>query len=37
MYRVFGHHFLGVPLFPGVSNLVLFILLGLGVWYFLKR
>lgn len=37
MHHVFGPHFLGAPLFPGVPNLVLFILLGLGVWYFLKR
>ena len=37
MHHIFGPHFLGAPLFPGVPNLVLFILLGLGVWYFLKR
>lgn len=37
MHHVFGPHFLGAPLFPGVPNLVLFILFGLGVCYFLKR
>ena len=37
MHHVFGPHFLGAPLFPGVPNLVLLILLGLGVWCFLKR
>lgn len=37
MHHIFGPHFFGAPLFPCVPNLVLFILLGLGVWYFLKR
>ena len=37
MHHIFGPHFFGAPLFPGVPTLVLFILLGLGVWYFLKR
>ena len=37
MHHIFGPHFFGPPLLPGIPNLILFILLALAVWYFLGK
>ena len=36
-HHVFGPHFLGAPLFPGLPNWLLLILLAVALWYFFGR
>lgn len=36
-HHVFGPHFLGAPLFPGLPNWLLLILLVVALWYFFGR
>lgn len=37
LHHVFGPHFLGAPLFPGLPNWLLLILLAVALWYFFGR
>ena len=37
LHHVFGPHFLGAPLFPGLPNWLLLILLVVALWYFFGR
>ena len=36
-HHFFGPHFLGAPLFPGLPNWLLLILLAVALWYFFGR
>lgn len=36
-HHVFGPHFLGAPLFSGLPNWLLLILLAVALWYFFGR
>ncbi len=37
LYHAFGPHFFGPAIFPGIPNILLLLLVGVAIWYFLVR
>lgn len=37
LHHAFGPHFFGPAIFPGIPNILLLLLVGVAIWYFLVR